>query len=173
MSFTFLILNALQFGILLSVILSSVLLVSFAIAPDMWVGDYPPDIQERYGEMSDRAKRYRPLIAIFFFGAFLICTALSIIRLRALSPVEVGFLGYTLSTFIVLMTFNLYDLLIADWLIFVTLQPKQIILPGTEGMAGYKDYAFHFRGFLVGILFCVGGAIIFALVAMLLINFVG
>jgi hypothetical protein len=171
--FTLLFLNALLFGILLSVSLSIVMLVSFAIAPDMWVGDYPPDIQERYGEMSPRAKRYRPLIASLFFGAVLICTALSIARLRALSPVEVGFLGYTLSTFLVLMTFNLYDLIIADWLIFVTLQPKQIILPGTEGLAGYKDYAFHFRGFLVGILFSAGGAIIIALMAEMLFNFIG
>lgn len=23
--------------------------------------------------------------------------------------------------------------------------------PGTEGMAGYRDYWFHFRGFLIGI----------------------
>lgn len=25
------------------------------------------------------------------------------------------------------------------------------ILPGTEGMAGYLSYWFHFRGFLIGI----------------------
>ena len=62
----------------------------------MWVGDYPPNIQERYGEMSPRAKRYRPLVAVLFFGAILICTALSSARLSALSAVEVGFLGYTL-----------------------------------------------------------------------------
>ena len=173
MDFTLIFLNALLFGGILSVILSVVMLVSFAIAPDMWVGDYPPDIQERYGEMSPRGKRYRPLIAVLFFGAILIVVALSIARLRALAPVEVGFLGTAVSTFIVLMTFNIYDLLIADWLVFVTIQPKQIILPGTEGMAGYKDYAFHFRGFLVGILFCAGGAIIIAIVAVLLLTFIG
>ena len=85
MDFTLLFLNALLFGVLLSVLLSIVMLVSFAIAADMWIGDYPPDIQERYGEMSGRAKRYRPLVAVLFFGAILICTALSSARLSALS----------------------------------------------------------------------------------------
>ena len=31
------------------------------------------------------------------------------------------------------------------------LQPGFVVLPGTEGMAGYEDYAFHFRAFLVGL----------------------
>lgn len=39
----------------------------------------------------------------------------------------------------------LFDLLVMDWLFFVTLQPKRIILPGTEGAAGYKDYGFHLK----------------------------
>lgn len=48
------------------------------------------------------------------------------------------------------MVFNLFDLLVLDWLIMVRIQPKFIILPGTEGMKIYNDYSFHFRGFLKG-----------------------
>jgi tetrahydromethanopterin S-methyltransferase subunit B len=69
------------------------------------------------------------------------------------------------------MVFNLFDLLIADWLVFVKIQPKAIVLPGTEGMAGYKDYAFHFRGFLVGIVFSAVGALVFSLIALALFSF--
>jgi len=48
--------------------------------------------------------------------------------------------------------------LVLDWLIFCTIQPRRIVLPGTEGMAGYRDYRFHFIGFLKGLSFCsVGG----------------
>jgi hypothetical protein len=50
-----------------------------------------------------------------------------------------------------LMVFNLVDLLVLDWLIFVTIQPRIIVLPGTEGMEGYRDYGFHFRAFLKGV----------------------
>jgi len=45
--------------------------------------------------------------------------------------------------------FNAADLLLLDWPL-VVLSPCFIILPGPEGLAGYKDYGFHFRGFLVG-----------------------
>lgn len=40
---------------------------------------------------------------------------------------------------------NAWDVVVIDWLIFVTIQPDSVILPGTIGAAGYSDYAFHFR----------------------------
>jgi hypothetical protein len=62
--------------------------------------------------------------------------------------------------FTALFTFNLIDLLVLDWLVFNTLQPKFVILPGTDGMAGYKDYLFHLRGFLIGTMICVIAAVL-------------
>jgi hypothetical protein len=158
--------NALIYGLYLSILLAIVMLVSFGLAPDMWVGDYPPDIQTKYGEMSPRAKRYRPSVSVLFFGSILVVLTASIINLHKIVEGDVGFWDYFLSSFITLMVFNLFDLLIADWLIFVTIQPKAIILPGTEGMTGYKDYWFHFRGFLIGIGFSTVGALIIALIAV-------
>ena len=52
----------------------------------------------------------------------------------------------------VTMFFNLFDLLIIDWLIVCLITPKFVIIPGTEGNKGYKDYQFHFIGFLKGII---------------------
>jgi hypothetical protein len=46
-------------------------------------------------------------------------------------------------------TFNLLDWLALDWPL-VYWQPRFLVLPGTEGMAGYRDYWFHARGFLIG-----------------------
>jgi hypothetical protein len=63
---------------------------------------------------------------------------------------EVTFLRVFVNSAVILMMFNLVDLIVIDWLIFNTLQPRFIILPGTEGMAGYHDYGFHFRQFLKG-----------------------
>jgi len=50
----------------------------------------------------------------------------------------------------VIFLFNLVDWLVLDWLIICTITPKFVVLPGTQGMAGYKNYAMHFRGFLIG-----------------------
>jgi hypothetical protein len=61
-----------------------------------------------------------------------------------------------------MMTFNLCDLLILDWLLFGVFLPQWAILPGTEGLAGDKDYGFAFKGFLKG---CVISVVIGLLVA--------
>jgi hypothetical protein len=39
-----------------------------------------------------------------------------------------------------------------------------MVLPGTEGMAGYRDYRFHFLGFLKGLRF---NAVVGLLIAIL------
>src|SRR3990172_27498 len=147
--------GALLYGLTLSLILALIMGVSLALAPDMWVGDYPLDIREKYGAMSDRGRRYKPLIV-----------GLSSLRLHDVMPTAPRFTDYLSSNFIVLMVFNLFDLLIADWLVFVTIQPKAVILPGTVGMAGYKNYRFHFRGFLIGILSSAVAAAILAGIAL-------
>jgi len=58
-------------------------------------------------------------------------------------------------------------LLILDWLIFVTIQPSFIVIPGTEGMAGYKDYWFHFQvsflGWVQWVSILVGGLVLASL----------
>lgn len=60
-----------------------------------------------------------------------------------------------LNTFIIVLimfqVWNLIDLVLPGWFLLLTLQPSFMILPGTEGMAGYRDYSFHFRKFLNGI----------------------
>jgi hypothetical protein len=43
--------------------------------------------------------------------------------------------------------------LVLDWVIFCLITPRFVVIPGSEGAQGYKDYWFHFRGFLFGTLF--------------------
>jgi len=155
--------NALLYGAALSLVLGAIMAVSLALAPDMWVGDYPPDIRAKYGPMSPRGARLRPFIAIPFFLAILVIPVLALSSLAS----RVGYVPFTpalASSFIVFLTFNLFDLLIADWLLFCTLRPSRIVLPGTEGLAGYRDYRFHFIGFLKGLGFCLAGGLVVAAV---------
>jgi hypothetical protein len=154
--------NALLYGAVLSVVLVVIMWTSVLLAPDMWVGDYPPDIKEKYGPMSETGRKVRPYIAVPFFLVMLVLPILAIFRLERLTDAPVGFGNAFLTAFLVLLVFNLFDLLILDWLIFSTLQPKLMVLPGTEGMAGYRNYRFHFIGFLKGIAFCIFGGLLIA-----------
>jgi hypothetical protein len=54
---------------------------------------------------------------------------------------------------------------VLDWPL-VAFSPRFMVLPGTEGSAGYKDYRFHFHGFLVGtVLIVVASGLIAAALA--------
>lgn len=153
--------GALVNGVLLSLVLTAIAVVSGAIALDMWVGDYPPDIRERFGPMSRRAARLRPFVAAVFFTAVIAVPFFGLFGLDAQLG-SVSFLPAVAFVAVSLVTFNVYDLLILDWLLFCTIQPSSMVLPGTAGMAGYRDYHFHFIGFLKGLGFTVVGSLIIA-----------
>jgi hypothetical protein len=150
---------ALLTGLILSVVLMIIMSISLAVAPDMWVGDYPPDIKQKYGPMSARAARLRPYIAAVFFLAVVAIPLLGLFALKARVG-AVPFLSALAFSGIALLVFNAFDLLILDWLLFCTIRPPWIVLPGTEGLAGYRDYRFHFIGFLKGLGFCALGALL-------------
>jgi len=56
------------------------------------------------------------------------------------------YLGFYLVTLASLVSVPHPVNVVLDWLIFVTIQPDFVVIPGTEGLAGYKDYGFHFLG---------------------------
>ena len=56
-----------------------------------------------------------------------------------------------------LMVF-LFDLLLLDILMFCTWTPSFVVIPGTEGFAGYKDISLHLKGHARGFI----GILVFA-----------
>lgn len=141
---------ALIHGLSLSAALGAVIVGSLRWNAEMWLEDYPPDIREAFGNMSRVARRQRVVAAVAFGVVLVAAIALGLAWLVRAdgSP---GFADLFVYLFVLGTTFNAFDLLVLDWLWFVKLQPDFIILPGTEGLPGYRDYAFHFRGFLLGL----------------------
>ena len=142
--------HALTYGVILSGVLFTLLLGLVRINPEIMLKDYPPDIQAKYGPMSDRSKRQRIPVAIFFVVVLFGIVVQSFMGVRTYTGDDLPFLAAFVHLFVMFSLFNLLDWLILDWLIVVTIRPRFIILPGTEGLAGYTDYGFHFRGFLIG-----------------------
>jgi hypothetical protein len=158
--------HSLLYGVVLSLVMSITFLTLMVISPEMWVNDYPPDIREKFGTMSEKAQKLKKIaglpVLLFIFGI----VALAMGQWAQTHPGPIAFSDLFISTFLILTLFNLVDLVILDWLIFVTIQPSIIILPGTEGAAGYKDYAFHFFAFLKGM---AGSIISSAIIAGLVV----
>ena len=137
-------------GTLLNVLLSVILYGSLYVNPAMWVHDYPPDIQAAVGDVTIPPAQ-TIIVGVLFFGVTIGVVLYSNARLRQQNGGKLSFLAAFANSALILFYFAVWDLLILDWLIFVTIQPSFIVIPGTEGMAGYRDYWFHFKVSFLGL----------------------
>lgn len=118
--------------------------------PRLWVNDYPPDIRAKVPPKTDAEKKASWLVGLPLLVVLFGLPAGGGYTFAHTYP-ELASFGNLFSTiFAIFFMGNLTDLLLIDWFIGCYLTPSFMILPGTEGMAGYKNYAFHGRGFVVG-----------------------
>ena len=146
LNFTKLIVDGLALSILSTILIGA----SIRINPRLWLQDYPKDIQAQVPPKTQKEKQQSTLIGIPFLILLVAVPFLSTLALKQANNGNISFVLLLINAFGVFWTFNLVDLLLLDWLIGCTFTPKFAIIPGTKGAAGYKDYAFHFRGFLTG-----------------------
>ena len=137
-------------GAILNILLSIIVYGSIYANPMIWVGDYPPDIQAAVGETVDLPLAQTIIFAVLCFGVVIGVVLYSNARLRQQNGGQLSFLAAFVNSALIFFYFAVWDLLILDWLIFVTIQPDFIVIPGTEGLAGYKDYFFHFEVSFLG-----------------------
>lgn len=149
-------------GALLSIIASLLILVSLRINPRMWLQDYPQDIQNRVPPKTEREKRQSLIVGIPFLVVLAVVPFISTLILKSHSGGDTSFLHLFLNAFGVAFFFNLVDLLLLDWLMFCTITPKFLVIPGTEGMKAYKDYCYHFKASLVGTALSVVAGLVIA-----------
>lgn len=116
--------------------------------PQLLLHDYPKELQEVIHLPPFVKKK-----AAYAFSA--VCMVVLVVLLFAGPLVTygaqpVGFPVVFLHLLVITMCWNVFDLLVMDWLIFCTLRPRFIVLPGSEGHPAYANYAFHFVGLLKG-----------------------
>jgi hypothetical protein len=154
--------HILRDGAILSLLATVFILITIRINPRLWLGDYPKPIQEQVPPQSEREKQLSRWIGIPFLILLLGVPLVSTWRLQSLSQEPVPFISLFLTAAGVAYCFNLVDWLLIDWLVFCSLTPDFIVIPGTKGHHAYKDYGFHFRGFLTGTLFSAIAGLILA-----------
>jgi hypothetical protein len=136
-------------GTIMNVLLTIVTYGSIYVNPLIWISDYPPDIQAAVNSADVPTGQKLVTVALSFcivVGVPLWSNA----KLRRQNDGELPFLAAFIHSALLLFYFAVWDLLILDWLVFVTIQPDFIVVPGTEGLAGYKDYWFHFKVSFLG-----------------------
>lgn len=85
--------------------------------------------------MSACWRRQRLFLGIIFLMLVVGTLVLALIQLDSQVPEPLTLAEPFVCMWLVMMVFNMVDLLLLDWLIFMRLHPGFILLPGTEGMA--------------------------------------
>lgn len=120
--------------------------------PRLMINDYPKDIRDAVPAKTAEEKRLSLWLGIPLLLVMLGIPVWSCVLLRRSG--DAGFVDLFVNAFGVGFVFNVVDLVIIDWLVFCLITPALVVIPGTEGMSGYKNYAFHFRAFLKGTVLC-------------------
>lgn len=154
-------------GAVLSLIASLFLIVVLRFNPRLFLQDYPEAIQNEVPPKTALEARHSLLIGVPFLLLLAIIPFISTLTFKRSGSEVLSFLQLFLHAFGVVFIFNLVDLVILDWLMFCTITPKFVVIPGTEGMAAYKDYFFHFKASLTG----TGISILSGLVIAGIVNF--
>jgi hypothetical protein len=147
------------FGLAACVLLVVWLVLLGRTNPRIMLQDYPRDVQAAVPLKTAQERRQTVYWAIPLFLVFFGFPVAAALRAEAAGG---DVLTIALCAFGVGVIINLFDLLILDWLLFCTWTPSFVVLPGTEGLAGYKDYGLHLRGFLTGIVISAALSVIIA-----------
>lgn len=154
-------------GLALSLTGSAIVLASLKANPRYWLQDYPKAIQDAVPKKTPAEKQAARRWGIPFMLTLLLGMAISGILLKRSEP-GATFATVYLDTLGVALVFNLWDLVVLDWLVFCTITPAFLVIPGTEGMPQYKDYRHHVTAFVSGVFSAV---IIAAIIAGLVYAF--
>ena len=155
-------------GVVLSLLASLFIVITLRLNPRIWLQDYPKDIQDKVPPKTQKEKRLSLILGIPFLVLLAIVPFVSSLTLKYENSGNISFFLLFMNAFGVAYIFNLVDWLLIDWVMFCTITPKFVVIPGTEEMAGYKDYFHHFRGFLIGtVISAVAGLIIAVIVSFL------
>lgn len=158
--------KALFDGIIITIIICSWISVILKVNPRFELKSYPLEIVNSVEKQTKNEKKGFLVMALPMLLLVIIYLIFS--TFLTYRNFSISYLMLFLHLFIVLMIWNVFDWLIFDWLIFCAINPDFMILPGTKGHPAYKDYMYHFIGFLKGIFLSTVGAIIIAGIVFLI-----
>ena len=153
-------------GLVLSAALMAVILASLLYNPRLWINDAPPRVRLLAPPLTVRERRARTITGLFLLLTFTAVTLWSATKLlnrdgEALSLTTA--VGHFVGVFFL---FNVFDLIVIDWLFLLVLRPRmlQLSVPGLSYEETVGSYGHHFRGFIIGLGFVTVGGVIAGLI---------
>ena len=139
-------------GAIGSLIVGGVLIAITLINPRILIDDFPKEVQARIPPLTNQEKRLRTISTVLFLGSMVVVFLVSDQRLKTDNGGSLPFVVAYVSTYLLFLFFNLFDLIVIDYLIICVWKPKFTIVPGSEGLEHlYQNFAYHFKAFLKGL----------------------
>lgn len=139
---------ALVHGALLCAWMTFVILGSLRHDPRIWQDDAPKPMQELLGPMPPATRRRRAVWGLLMlFGL----VGLAVRLMTAGLPATAGIGDRLLAAYVMFEVFNLYDALVIDIGVILLWAPDWAFAPGTKGHPALRDWRFHVRAYLVGV----------------------
>lgn len=154
--------HSLMYGGILAGLMFVFIVGSMIYNVELWLNDYPPDVRKMYGQPSEKTVRQRKYYGIALLSIMVIVLLAAGLQVPVETVDDPAFPVTFRSVFVVFLIGSLMDLLVIDLLLGMVIRPKFMILPGTEGAAGYRNVKFHFNAFLRG---AISGAVLSLLIA--------
>lgn len=132
-------------GGILTAIMAVILVGMLYINPRLALSDYPDDVK---AAVPPRTRRELQLGIFISIPLLLVFVALPLYSVWLVKQQNGGVLNYGMAFATIFGEYflaSMFDLLVLDMWLFYTWTPKFLILPGTEGMAGYKNYWPHLK----------------------------
>ena len=159
----------LHYGLILSVLFTAVVLISYFVEPLIWASDFPPEVQERIGEVPGDAIQKAIVVMVIILLLTIVFPVLLSRTIVQANQSHGSFLNLLLNSFLLLNFMNLFDALVVDILIFDTIQPSFMWIEGAEDyMREHVTAAFHFTAFFRGQPYLLVAALLAAGIAVLL-----
>jgi hypothetical protein len=109
-------------------------------------GDYPDDVLAAVPPRTKAETRKAAILSAPWFLWSLAVPVYSAFQFVAQAGTSPPFWAVSLHAFLIFFSFWLVDLVVLDMIMFAGITPKFVVIPGTEGFAGYKDIGMHLRG---------------------------
>lgn len=139
---------ALIHGGLLCLWMTFVVLASLRHDPRIWQDDAPKPLQEQLGPMPKASRRRRAL-----WGTIMVVGLIGLAsRLMSAMPESATLWDRALAAYVMFEVFNLYDAVVLDIGVILLWAPDWAFVPGTKGHASLRDWKFHMRAYLTGVI---------------------
>lgn len=156
---------ALVHGAWLCAWMTFVIVGSLRHDPRIWQGDAPRALQEQLGPVPAQTRR-RKLVWGSLMLVGLVGISAHLMGEVAARP-DAGFLARMLAAYVMFEVFNLFDAVVIDVGLILVWAPDWAFAPGTKGHPALRDWRYHVRAYLVGVVAGVPFAAIVAGIATL------